>query len=689
MPDLLLELGCEELPASFVRKAYEDLAQAVSQRLQEAEIPFEPGNPPIGTPRRLIVHFASVAERQPDRTKEMRGPSVQAAYDAEGKPSKALEGFCRGQGVDPAEARKEGDYVWVTKTLPGQPTAEILKELLPEAIRSLSFEKSMKWGAARMRFARPIRWILASFGGQAVVFEIEDVRSGLQSRGHRFENPEPFEAKTFDELVDGLITRHVEPDPIERKKRIQEGSVILATGEPEISDALLDENVFLTEWPAPLEGKFREEYLELPEAVLVTAMAKHEKMFPVRGRDGRLVNRFVFVRNSGDESTVRAGAEWVLNARFNDAKFFFDEDKKHSLSEFLERTSGILFQEKLGTVRQRADRLAELAAEIARNTPVAKDTQDAEIELARQAGLYAKADLATGLVSELASLQGIVGGEYARREGFPEAVCQAVAGHYELSRNLSNDQVKNEAGARTAVRLLIADQLDKLVGYLGLGLAPSGSSDPFGLRRAATMLIEAASAWPGNMPSYESMLDASLKSYKGQFAKEDLRKALQEVFEARYESLLSKERPDLIEATKKWALSPQDAKRRLEVLKKLANDRDFVQTATRPINILAAAIQKGQYSEQANGWESALKSSDGTSLLKATREALENLKDGEAGHAAKTLKNLEAPINSFFESTMVMDEDPKIRAANLELVKTVSEALFYGGDFSKVVLEGT
>src|SRR5688572_18357886 len=245
MPDLLLELGCEELPAGFVRKAYEDLARAVSERLQEAEIPFEQGNPPIGTPRRLIVHFTNVAERQPDRTKEMRGPSVQSAYDAEGKPSKALEGFCRGQGMDPAQARKEGEYVWVTKTLPGQPTLEILKVLLPEAIRSLTFEKSMRWGAARMRFARPIRWILASFDGQAVEFDVEGVQSGLASRGHRFEFPEPFEAKTFDELVDGLIARHVEPDPEERSKRIQEGSVILATGEPEIIEALLDENVFL------------------------------------------------------------------------------------------------------------------------------------------------------------------------------------------------------------------------------------------------------------------------------------------------------------------------------------------------------------------------------------------------------------------------------------------------------------
>lgn len=694
MPDLLLELGCEELPATFVRKAYEDLAEAVSQRLREAEIPFEPGEEPIGTPRRLIVHFRSVAERQPDRTKEMRGPSVQAAYDGEGQPSKALEGFCRGNGVDPSEARKEGDYVWVTKAIPGRPTLEILAEILPEAIRSLSFEKSMRWGAARMRFARPIRWILASFGGAAVPFEIEGVHSGLQSRGHRFDHPEKFEAKTYDELLNGLIARKVEADPAERRKRIQEGAVIIATGEPEIAPALLEENVFLTEWPTPIEGQFKEDYLELPEPVLVTAMAKHEKMFPIRGRDGKLINRFVFVRNSGEDAAVRVGTEWVLNARFNDAKFFFEEDKKRTLVEFLAKTQGILFQEKLGTVRARADRLSVLAAALAKLT----GADESEVEFAKQAGLYAKADLATGLVSELASLQGIVGGEYGKRDGLPEAVCQGIAGQYDLAKNLSGGKIKDSAGERTAVRVLAADQFDKLVGYLGIGLVPSGSSDPYGLRRAANLLVETAWAWDGDFPALEGeLLDSALTAYASQghlFEREEIRRAMQAVFEVRYEALLDEERPDHVEAVKASALDPQGLRFQLSVLKELARDREFVQTATRPINILAAAREKGQYDPSAAGpnWEASLESADGTALHAAAKTAalvlgnLDSARDKET--VVTLLKELAAPINRFFESTMIMAEDPKVRAARLELVALVSSVLRSGGDWSKVVLEG-
>jgi glycyl-tRNA synthetase beta chain len=695
MPELLLELGCEELPASFVRKAFTDLEQAVASRLKAEEVSFEPGNPPIGTPRRLIVHFKNVAERQPDRVKEARGPSVAAAFDVDGRPTKALEGFCRAQDVRPEDARREGDYVWISKRIPGKPTLEILQTVLPDAIRSLSFEKSMRWGGARMRFARPIRWILASFGESAVSFDVEGVASGMSSRGHRFDHPEPFEARTYDQLVDGLIARKVEPDPEERAKRIREGAVVLATGEPLIEPGLLEENVFLTEWPTPLEGQFKEEYLELPDSVLMTAMAKHEKMFPVKGRDGKLINRFVFVRNSGEDETVRAGAEWVLNARFNDAKFFFDEDLKRRLADFLEATSGILFQETLGTIRQRAERLASLAAEIARRTPVHRATHESEVELARQAGLYAKADLASGLVSELASLQGIVGGDYARREGFPEAVCEAIAGQYDLKRSLNGGLVRDEAGARTSVRLLVTDAMDKLAGYLGLGLTPSGSSDPFGLRRAATSLLEAAWAWPAPMGSYlGEMLDAALGEYAKQghaFDRASLSANLRDVLEGRYESELDAERPDLVEATKAWADEPQKARSRLETLKLLVSDREFVQTATRPINILDAAVLKGQFDPaRTDGeWPSKLNSPEGSALLDAANKAKSALETSEGSRArADVLLSLEKPINDFFEAAMVMDENPETRQARLELVRFVSDVLKNGGDFSKVVLEG-
>jgi len=411
MSELLLEVGCEELPASFVRRAYTDLLANVTAQLKEANVLGEGEGVAMGTPRRLVISLPDLKLRQDDTTKEVRGPGINSAYGPDGAPTTALLGFCRGQGVDSSEVRKGDEHVWITKQIPGKPTAQILKEALPKAIRELTFDKTMRWGHARMKFARPIRWLLASFGGLAVDFEIEGVSSGLLSRGHRFYSPEPFEVKTFAELKEALRERKVELDPATRRQRIMDEATQVAHGTPELTEDLVEENTFLTEWPTAIEGQFKIGFMELPAAVLVTAMAKHERMFPVRDQHGALTNNFVFIRNSGEDESVRRGSEWVLNARFNDAKFFHDEDSIHNLDYFLEQTSGIAFHEKLGSVRQQADRLSKLAEWIAINT----GAQGREVEFARTAGLYAKADLSSGLVSELSSLQGVVGGAYARK----------------------------------------------------------------------------------------------------------------------------------------------------------------------------------------------------------------------------------------------------------------------------------
>ncbi|MBX3118085.1 MAG: glycine--tRNA ligase subunit beta [Fimbriimonadaceae bacterium] len=692
MPDLLLELGVEELPATFVKKAYTDLAQNIETRLTEANIPFTQGNPPIGTPRRLIVHFSDVADRQPDQVKEQRGPALAAAFDADGNPSKAMEGFCRGQGVDPGQAEKRDGYVWVTKTIPGRPTLEVLSEVLPASIRGLNFDKSMRWGASKMRFARPIRWILASFGGSVVPFDVEGVQAGLESRGHRFYSPDAFGAKSYEELVNGLLSRKVEPDPAEREKTIREVATISASGTAEMPDALVAENVFLTEWPTPIEGSFKTSYMDLPVSVLVTAMAKHEKMFPIRDSNGKLTNKFIFIRNSGEDETVRAGTEWVLNARFNDAKFFFDEDKKHSISAFLDKCEGIVFQEKLGSVRQRADRLAKLASLVAQESGGPEE----EIEFAATAGLYAKADLSTGLVSELASLQGVVGGEYMRREGFPDAACHAVASHYDLGKN---PNPPNCAGSRTAVRLQMADQLDKLAGYLGLGLIPTSSSDPFGLRRAVTLLIEAAWMMPGMTSDYQDLLTKASEIYRGQGHELDLSKTLtaaKELFVARYVNLFPDAEKDHLDAAiqaddPSRAFNPEAVKFGLECVKLIADDIPLIQTATRPINIVSAAEQKGIGFEKLAPLQSldrtALDSAEGLSLALALDEA--NAADKSTpGKMVAALRKLQGPINAFFDSTMVMVEDEKVRTARLTLLQAARIQLLQACDFTKIVVEG-
>jgi len=695
MPELLLELGCEELPASFVRKAYADLEKEVVGRLKDAGMEFGDSRS-LGTPRRLIVQVRDLDIRQPDSSKRLRGPAISAAYDASGNPTKALEGFCRGQGVGPGAAEKEGEHVWITLAVVGKPTIEVLAQVLPESIRALSFDKAMRWGSSRMRFARPIRWILAAFDGVCVSFEVEGIESGLMSRGHRFNHPESFPATTFDQLVSDLRARQVEPDPETREERIRAEGLKVAGGNPQMSDALVDENVFLTEWPTAVEGRFREEFLELPSAVLVTAMAKHEKFFPVRDEAGKLTNRFVSIRNGGVDEVVSEGNTWVLNARFNDAKFFYDEDSNHSLSDFLEKTRGIVFQDKIGTVHQRSYRLSEMAVEVAKVTGATEE----ETEWARTAGLYAKADLSSGLVSELPALQGQIGGEYARREKFADPACWAIATQYDFSPNPSIDC----EGARTATRLIVADQLDKLAGYLGIGHMPSGSSDPYGLRRAAGVLIDAALRWPDKFPDYEPLLERAVDCYREQgFDLQTQPSHLAELFRSRYASTFASSRYDVVDAAllndyvgHSEELQPQRVRFRIAALEKLVDDTGFVQTATRPLNIVGSAVNKGI----GFAFHDPLASIDRKALDSKEGEALESVvrtvgpavalavSEENADELVRQLRLLVAPINTFFDGTMVMADDEAARTARLTLLHAVNLLLREAGDFSKIVMSG-
>lgn len=691
MPELLFELGCEELPATSVESAYSQLAQEVKSRLAREQV--ELGEVIAwGTPRRLILCIRDVAERQPDQVKSQRGPALKSAFDETGAPTRALLGFCQGQGVEPDQLVQEGDYVWAKLELKGRNTEAILAESLPDAVRSLNFDKSMRWGSARMRFARPIRWILAVFDGRPLSFEIEGVQAGSSSRGHRFDAPEAFEATTFDQLVAELRNRRVEPDPAVRRARIAEGAAAVCSGSPILERALVEENVFLTEWPSALEGEFKETFLELPSAVLITAMAKHEKFFPVQNGNATLTNRFISIRNGGDEELVREGNAWVLNARFNDAKFFFDEDLKHSLDRFLERTAEIVFQDSLGNVRQRADRLAEVAASIARES----GATEAEISLARSSGLYAKADLSSGLVSELPSLQGIIGAEYARREGHAEPICHAIATHYDLSKNLDSSSLSS----KTALCLVLADQLDKLAGFLGLGMEPSGSSDPYGLRRAATLMIEAALIL--SPAPLDRLFELALDEYENQGFALDRQKATESLFrslQSRYESIFPEARYDILAAALKpngAVFRPRRVKLSLTILQRLAEDRSLVQTATRPINIIASAWEKGLMPAIEVSLpdidRAALDSGEGVELLEALELTGPPLAEASSTEDSEKIcgliRSLQRPINAFFESTMVMVDDPVVRSARLSLLAICSHQLEVAGDFSELVLEG-
>ncbi len=676
MPEFLLEVGCEELPASFVERAYGDLAEALAKELDSLGLK---NSEPIamGTPRRLIVSFPDLAARQEDSTKEQRGPSLQAAYGPDGNPTGALLGFCKSQGVSPDDLRKDEQYVWVTKHIPGRDTREVLAEILPKIILGLNFEKSMRWGSFSVRFARPIRWVLASLGGELVSFDTEGVPSALVSRGHRFYAPAEFEAKTLDELTTKLRANFVEPEIDKRKAIILEQTKKVAKGTAEITDDLLDENAFLCEWPTAICGTFPESYLELPEPVLVTAMAKHERMFPVRDASGKLTNSFVFIRNSGEDETVARGCEWVLGARFNDARFFFEQDQKHDLNYFLEKTSDILFQQQLGTVRQRADRLAELAATVAHH--VESSVQD----LAREAGLLAKADLSTGLVSELSSLQGVIGAQYAKAEGKSDAVVHALTLQYKTPSH----KFEGENG-HVAACLIVADQMDKLVGYLGLGIEPSGSSDPFGLRKSVTTLIALVEHWDAEI-GFASLIPAAMEGYRKQGVDLDetkVRASLDGIFRGRYEALYSQFSYDVLQAVLSvnafWLTEPKVVKRNLEIVQSLKSDSLFVQTASRPINIVTAASKKNEpMSDSPILKKGDMDTVEAEALYDAIYTPRANVTDLKAHFL-----ELVAPINAFFDNNMIMAEDKSVRFHRLSLAKVAAGLFMTVGDFTK--LEG-
>lgn len=685
MPEFLLEVGCEELPASFVEKAYGDLRDALCKELTELGVCGGDATA-CGTPRRLIVHFPSLKARQEDSVKDQRGPSLQAAYDASGEPTKALLGFCKSQGVEPSDLRKDEQYVWVSKHVAGLPTSELLESILPRIILGLNFEKSMRWGASRARFARPIRWILAAYDGRALDFNVEGVHSAMISYGHRFYAPDPFEARNFAQLETELRNRFVEVSSEARKASILAQAKSISSGTPEITDDLLDENTFLTEWPTAILGSFPESYLELPEPVLVTAMAKHERMFPVRDATGKLTNQFIFIRNSGEDDTVRKGCEWVLGARFNDARFFYEQDQKLTLDDFLAKTEGVVFQAQLGSVRQRADRLANLAAKLA---PVLK----ADSELARKTGLYAKADLATGLVSELSSLQGVIGGQYAERAGFEPEVCDAISRQYK-------DLVEFVPGAQfngLAVTLQVADHLDKLAGYLGLKLIPTGSSDPFGLRKAVTALV-----WYGEVfytEPFAQLINLAFDEYASQGHELDRAgaiAALAEIFAGRYPVLWASpetRRPfeaALFRGDLDAMTTPGAVGFRLQVLEKFTNATEL-QTIARPINLTNSAKTKGEkLSGLTDVTTTGLNSPEGDALLAALTasapEVAEASRTGNPVHLADTLKSLLPAINAFFDNTMVMSDDPTERFHRLSLANATAELLLVAGDFTK--LEG-
>lgn len=498
MPNLLLEVGTEELPARFVDPARLQLETNLREALVRERL--EPASlKSWATPRRLAVRAEGLPAVQPDVWREVRGPAARAAFDAQGRPTAAALGFARSQGV-PVEALEvrstpAGEYVFARVSVPGKPVGEVLRELLPRVVASLQFPKTMRWGNHDLRFARPIRWLVALLDDQVVPFELAGVRSGRWTYGHRQLAPGPHEIPDATKYEEVTCRAWVMADRTSRREEVVrqvQACAREAGWEAELPEELVDEVTDLVEWPTAFLGWFDPRFLELPEPVLVTVMRHHQRYFPVR-RSGGLGNAFVGVRN-GDAvglDLVREGNEWVLRARLVDAGFFYQEDRKRSLEEWARRLESVTFHERLGSMREKTDRLVRLCgwlAEVSGRDP----KHGLFLQSARQAARICKADLATHLVREFPELQGTVGAIYARLEGFLPDVCEAVDEHYR-PRGAQDAPPRTELGALLAV----ADRADTLAGFVGVGILPTGSADPYGLRRAASALLDVLYAHRG------------------------------------------------------------------------------------------------------------------------------------------------------------------------------------------------
>jgi len=486
----VLEIGTEELPAGDLSSALEQLKTAFPEFLKQHKLEADEIRTPIGTPRRLAL-IATVAARQPDEEVERKGPPMKAAYDASGAPTKAAEGFAKGQGVSASDlAPYSGDdrYIGVKKKIAGRPAIDVLAENLPSLIASLKFGRTMRWNASGVTFSRPIRWMVALLSDQVIPFEYAGVSSGRITRGTRAAGSPDIEIKSADNYLEALKAAHIVVDPAARQSTITGQIKAIASkvgGSIPDDPALLEEVTNLVEQPTALLGSFEEKYLALPKDVLITVMKKHQRYFPMGRRDdfSRLLPHFIAVRN-GDAThldVVTHGNESVLRARYADADYFYQRDTQRKLEDYLPRLGTLTFQEKLGSMLDRAHRIEALAPRVAGLIGLSGDA----LKIAQRAARLCKADLATQMVIEFTSLQGVMGREYALIAGESEAVAQAIFEHY-LPRYAGDWAPQSKAG----VVIGLADRLDGLVGLFAIGLAPTGSADPWALRRAALGVVQ-------------------------------------------------------------------------------------------------------------------------------------------------------------------------------------------------------
>jgi glycyl-tRNA synthetase beta chain len=684
--ELLFEIGTEEIPSGYLPPALEELKVVATRLLAEQRLAYDAVRT-LGTPRRLALVVDGLEERQADARREVVGPPKAVAFDADGNPTKAAEGFARAQGVAvealQVRALERGEYLVAVQEERGGRTPDVLASLLPKLVGALAFPKFMRWGAGTFRFVRPIRWLLAIYDGRVIPFEIDGLKAEGKTYGHRFLAPRGLRVRNVQEYVEGLKERFVVVDPARRRELVRAQTVEAAatvSGRPLLDEALVGTVADLVEFPTAVCGAFKSEYLELPREVIVTPMQKHQRYFPVVDAAGNLLPHFVTVSNmrAKDMDVIRQGNERVLRARLNDAEFFFREDRKRPLSERLPELRQIIFQERLGSVADKVQRLERLAEWIG-------ERLDHGIRgAARRAALLCKADLPTTMVKEFPNLQGIMGREYARLSGEAPEVCQAIEEHY-LPRFAGDRVAASAVGAAVA----LADRLDSIVGCFGVGLVPTGSEDPYALRRAALGVVQTILHHGCRLPLDETV--ACAQAGYGAAAGRDTeatRQAVLEFLRGRTQAVLAERGSpgDVVDAALSAGSNDiADAARRAEALAVLKREADFGELAIafrRVVGIVPRGFARAvETSRLVEGAERALYAQ--AMELKAEVERL--VATGDYLGALRRIAALKPMVDMFFEEVLVIGPDEELTQNRFALLKTVGDLFARIADFTKIM----
>jgi len=697
MKPLLIEIVTEEIPAGYIDPALEAMKGLMTQKLSQARVKHGPMET-YGTPRRLALIVQEVSERQASFTREVVGPPKTAAFDAEGRPTKAAEGFAKSQGVSTkrlsTKATAKGEYVCVKRLERGQASWKVLQSIIPEVIKAIPFPKSMRWADLSLVFARPIHRVLALLGGRIVPFKLENIRSGRRTLGHRFMHPGGIAISRVSEYVPALRSAFVLVDVEERKRTIKEEITKAAKklgGKVISDDDLLDTVNHLVEYPAVSAGTFDKAFLEVPREVVITAMREHQKYFAVVGSDHQLLPCFIAVNNTPakDVALVTSGHERVLRARLSDARFFFETDAKTPLHEIVERLEGVLFQAKLGTMFEKVYRVQKLAEHLADLIAPGLKTS------VSRAAWLCKSDLTTQMVNEFPKLQGVMGRIYAILAGEPEDAAQAIEEHY-LPAYAGGPLPTTVAGSLVS----IADKLDTICGCFGVGLIPSGTSDPYALRRQAIGIIQIILA-QGFSLSLKGLIRKSLQLLQDKVSRdtEELTPQVLTFFQHRMEHLLAGEgfSKDVISAVVSTSIEDVPAvRKRTQALEALKAEPDFQPLAIafkRVANIIRQAKQRGEIGSGEADQETRVDpelfqescEQDLLDALKKVKQDIsEDLKRGAFDQALLTVAGLKSSVDGFFDGVMVLTEDEGIKQNRLALLGEIADLFNIFADFSKI-----